>query len=166
MRSARPLTVAALQAAAAEYVDRYAPNRKRLRTMLTRRIRKAGEGSDLAALQAAAERIVAEAVDRGRVDDAAWGASRARRMLSRGVAPAVVRQRLHAEAIPADRALAEAAEELGDPALVAARAYARRRRLGPWRVEARAEERDGDLAKLGRAGFPWAVARAVIDGEA
>ena len=66
-----------------------------------------------------------------------------------------------------DGALAELVEEVdGDTDIAAARAYARRRRLGPWRLsEVRAEHRDKDLAALGRAGFAWEVARAVVDGE-
>ncbi|MHA1114431.1 MAG: regulatory protein RecX, partial [Alphaproteobacteria bacterium] len=48
--------------------------------------------------------------------------------------------------------------------LAAAIAYARRRRLGPWRVAAaRAERRERDLAALARAGFNYDLARRVVD---
>jgi regulatory protein len=48
--------------------------------------------------------------------------------------------------------------------LVAAIAYARRRRLGPYRpVAGRAEARLKDLQALARAGFDHGVARVVID---
>jgi regulatory protein len=55
------------------------------------------------------------------------------------------------------------AEVEGDMDLAAAKALARRRRLGPWRATGRAEHRDRDLAVLGRAGFPYAIARRVVD---
>jgi regulatory protein len=54
--------------------------------------------------------------------------------------------------------------EDGDEA-AAARALARRRRLGPYRPGERAPYRDKDLAALARAGFRYDVARAVVDGE-
>ena len=51
--------------------------------------------------------------------------------------------------------------------MAAARAAARRRRLGPWRrQDDRAGSRQKDLAALARLGFAYATARAVIDGEA
>jgi regulatory protein len=59
-------------------------------------------------------------------------------------------------------ALAE--ETGGDPALAAALALARRRRLGPWRPPAaRAARRDKDLAILARAGFPRGLATRIVD---
>ncbi|MCH8002677.1 MAG: RecX family transcriptional regulator, partial [Proteobacteria bacterium] len=46
----------------------------------------------------------------------------------------------------------------------AALAYARRRRLGPYRSpQARAAMREKDLAALGRRGFGYELARRVIE---
>lgn len=70
-----------------------------------------------------------------------------------------------------DQALERVAEETGvdDPRLrdlQAAAAYARRRRLGPWRDDAaREERRDRDMAALARQGFSHDIARRVIDAE-
>ena len=62
-------------------------------------------------------------------------------------------------------ALVETLED-DDPDRSAAWTYARRRRLGPYRrdPEVRAERREKDLAAMGRAGFPWGLARAIVDG--
>jgi regulatory protein len=51
--------------------------------------------------------------------------------------------------------------------LAAAAAYARRRRLGPFRrvPEERAERRQKDLAALARRGFGYGVAKQVIDAD-
>jgi regulatory protein len=62
-----------------------------------------------------------------------------------------------------DAALTEQTEGAGDAELRAALRYARRRRLGPFRLEGRAERRDRDLAALGRQGFDYETARRVID---
>jgi regulatory protein len=80
----------------------------------------------------------------------------------------MIRARLRAKSLPAElieAALAEAAD--GDRAheLRAALRYARRRRLGPYRLQDRAERRERDLAALGRQGFDYETARRVVDSD-
>jgi regulatory protein len=54
--------------------------------------------------------------------------------------------------------------EAGETDLRAALRFAKRRRLGPFRTpKERATRRERDLAALGRAGFSYEVARAVVD---
>ena len=67
----------------------------------------------------------------------------------------------------AERAIQSADEESGvqEPDLAAAQRLAQRRRLGPWRPKGRAEYRMKDIAALGRAGFSYEIACAVIDAE-
>lgn len=131
----------------------------RLRRILTRRVDtaiRAGLEVDRAVLIAEIEELVLRFSAAGVVDDAAWGASRARRLVSRGVAPNVVRQRLRGEGVDATAALGELQ---GDIDIRSACAYVRRRRLGPFRREA---ETASDLAKMGRAGFTYAIAKKVL----
>ena len=45
----------------------------------------------------------------------------------------------------------------------AASNYCRRRRLGPWRTVDRKEQREKDIASLGRQGYSVDVALRVID---
>jgi len=53
-----------------------------------------------------------------------------------------------------------------DPNLAAAAAYARRRRLGPFRrPDQRDEKRDKDLAALARQGFGYDTATRIIDSD-
>jgi regulatory protein len=48
----------------------------------------------------------------------------------------------------------------------AARAYAKRRRIGPFRRPGTREaHRDRDLGAMARAGFPYGLARATIEAE-
>ena len=59
-----------------------------------------------------------------------------------------------------------AEEQGGNPEMTAALAYARRRRLGPYRPEAeRADHRDKDMAALGRQGFAYDLVRRIIQAE-
>jgi regulatory protein len=52
-----------------------------------------------------------------------------------------------------------------DSDLAAAFTLARRRRLGPFRLDARAENRQRDMAVLGRAGFSFEIARKIVEAE-
>ena len=65
-----------------------------------------------------------------------------------------------------ERAVAGLEDLVSDPELSAALAFARRKRLGPYRPDAeRAARRERDLAALDRRGFDLEVARKVIDAE-
>ena len=56
--------------------------------------------------------------------------------------------------------------EAADPDLAAALAFARRRRLGPFRPQGeRAARRLKDLAALARQGFAADLARRIVDAE-
>jgi regulatory protein len=62
--------------------------------------------------------------------------------------------------------VAEASADVSEAA--AARIWARKKRLGPFRADpdARKLNRQRDLAALARAGFSFAIARALIDEPA
>lgn len=157
----RPPTAASLESSAAWYVERWGGTSQRLRQALMRRVHAAERAGVLAPEELGPLREVVEALVRryaaeGKVDDAAWAASRAAKLVARGVAPQVVRGRLAAEGVDAGAALAEVE---GDPELRAACNLVRRRRLGPFREGSVFAD---DLAKLGRAGFRYEIARKVL----
>lgn len=147
-----------LETSAARYVERYGGTTKRLRTVLRRKVAKAARESelDVPALHAEIEEIVARYAASGLVDDAAFAASRASRLVRRGVSPSVIRGRLAGEGLDSGPAIA-AIE--GDVTLLAACALVRRRRLGAFRP---AGPDAKDLPRLARAGFPYAVAKRVL----
>ncbi|MFO1070969.1 MAG: RecX family transcriptional regulator [Geminicoccaceae bacterium] len=165
----RPPTEERLWRRALAYAERYGGTAASLRRVLLRRaLRDAGAlGLDPGPVQAAVERVVARARDARLVDDSAFAEARARRLVGRGTAPGRIAGRLAGKGVGAETAgaaLDRLGAELGDLALRAAVALARRRRLGPWRpAPARPEHRQRDLAVLARAGFEWPVATAVID---
>lgn len=171
-RAPRKATPGYLERAALFYLERYAGSSSSLRRVLLRKVARSAEehGTDPAEGAAAVETLISRLQDRGLVNDAAFAESRARALRRRGASAAGVRARLAAKGITAElaqQALSAVAEETpGDEELAAAVAFARRRRLGPWRApEQRAERRQRDLAALGRQGFPGTLARRVIDAE-
>ena len=164
-----PPDAANLHAAAVDYLARYSATRATLARALNRRVdqwlRKA-TGPDAAAQAAAAKRAVPEVVAKltaaGALNDAAFAASRAKKLsrtghsrrasaahlAARGVPPELVRT-----ALPQD----EASE------LAAALTYLYRRRLGPFRAaEPTPEARLREMGTLARAGFAGEVARQAL----
>lgn len=165
--SRRP-TAERLWRRALHYLQRYAATEASLRRVLTRRaLREAGEdGPDAAALATLVDEVAARARELRLVDDLAFAEARVRRLVGRGRAPSAIRAALARKGVDgtvASRALANVAAEQGDPDLAAAEAFARRRRLGPWRRSpAAADAARRDLAAMARAGFSFPVARKVL----
>ena len=168
-RGPRPITEAAIEAAAVRYLDRYASSTANLRRILMAKVTRSARlhGTDPEDGGHWIERLLARLTASGLLDDAAYAAARARSLHRRGVSSAGVRARLRAKGLDPEL-IAETLETLVGGRdgfeLSAALAFARRRRLGPFRAaEERAARRDKDLASLGRQGFPYQVARQVID---
>lgn len=123
-------------------------------------------------VEQAIEAVVQKFVSAGLLDDKAFAQTKARSLHRRGMSGRLTRQRLRVAGVDGDtvdEAMAGLDDELGvDPAgreLQAAAAFARRRRLGPWRAKDRDENRTRDLASLARAGFAYDLARKVIDAK-
>lgn len=156
-------------AIARAYLDQRGATEAWFRRWLRRRVAAAvaAHGAD----SAEAERWVEATVERMRaarlLDDEAWAESRARSLRRRGASGRSVRAALAQKGVAADTAGRVLAEEAPGADLVAARAWARAHRLGPWRRgPVDAEVRQKELARLARRGFSYAVARQVIDGPA
>jgi len=97
------------------------------------------------------------------IDDAVYAAARARRELARGCSLRRIAAGLAAKGVApeeASAALALLGEVAADPDLAAACAFARRRRLGPFRTGA--ADRQRELAAFARAGFNRHAAEAVL----
>ncbi|HXP97170.1 MAG TPA: RecX family transcriptional regulator, partial [Telmatospirillum sp.] len=121
--------------------------------------------------------LVADLVNRyqaaGLLDDQRYADGKSRTLLRRGCSQRAIRQDLARRGVATeviDRAIDGLAQDFAEADQTfdqaAAEAYARRRRLGPFRSpDQRSEYRDRDLAALGRAGFSWDTARQVIDGD-
>lgn len=173
-RQPRRPSKASLENVALFYLERFAASAEQLRRVLVRRVERAARQLDEepAAGLALVDDLIARYRASGLLDDRQYAGARSRSLLRRGTSTRGIRQHLAARGVASDdieAALAELGAAQGvdggdDPDLAAAFAYARRRRLGPYRpAPARADCRLKDLATLGRAGFSFAIARAVVD---
>lgn len=171
----RPVTAAWLERAALHYLERYSASAEMLRRTLARRVEKRARAreEDPASFAEMVEATVARALSAGLVDDARFARARLATLRRRGTSTRGVSAKLAAKGVP--RAVVEAAmeaerEEADDDRQAveaeAALAYAKRRRLGPFRrPDQRAAHRDRDLAALARAGFGYGLARDTVDAE-
>ncbi|GAB4189654.1 MAG: regulatory protein RecX [Thalassobaculales bacterium] len=166
----QPLSPAGLEKAALSYLERYAASTVQLRRVLERRVmRAAAAGLDTGQAAGWIAAILAKLARAGYLDDARFAAARAGSLHRQGRPAARIRQDLAARGVAAeqiDDALALLAADGGED-IAAARAFARRRRLGPWRSGPGGPERlRRELAALGRAGFSYEVARQALAGDA
>ena len=168
----RPPTRERLHARALRYLERFAATEAHLRRVLLRRALRDAEalGLEPTPVRCLVDEVVARVVAAGLIDDRLFAQGRARRLAEGGRSPPRIRAALAAKGLGAEavtQALERLGEEQGDVELAAAIAYARRRRLGPWRpADARAAGLEAkDLAGLARAGFSYRVARLVVDAE-
>ncbi len=177
-RAPRKVTRAYLENVALWYLGRFAATARSLEQVLMRRVWRSARhhGTDPAEGKALVAAIITRYREAGLIDDAAFARARAATLHGRGLPLRAIAQKLRQKGLSqsdidaAVTALAEDAEaDAGNTRALdraAARAYARRRRLGPWRAATRrAEMRERDLAALARAGFSYGTAREVIDGS-
>lgn len=155
---------------ALRYLNRYSCTRSRMRRHLSGKVRASVEADAVTEDGGAAwtAAVLARLERSGLVDDVRFAAGRAEALVRRGKSLIAIRRDLRVKGVPAeqvDAAITGLVEADGpDPQLVAACAYARRRRLGPWYTGVdRRERRDKHLAALARSGFSWSVARRIID---
>ena len=149
-RERGPLTPQALDDAALRYLNRFDCSVSKLRRHLRELVRKRGGDASLADhIEAMLERFRGS----GLLNDERFANHLAGGLKSRGASRRMVEQKLRARGVERDVAQTAARESPGSD-LDAARAYVRRRRLGPHRPEAeRATNRRKDLAALARQGF-------------
>lgn len=162
------LSEAGLERVAAHWIKRFWGPTAGLRRVLRRHAHASQQawGGDEAEANAMVEALIARLVDVGLLNDREVAVQRARSMHERGVSAFGIRGRLRAAGLADEdvqAGLAGLHDGQGDPEWRAAVAYARRRRLGPFRVQARAERRQRDLAAMARAGFSFDLARRVVD---
>lgn len=171
-RTASPITAKYLQNAAVFYLERYASSAEGLRRVLRRRVSKARllEAPVMDNVDEAIEAVVQKFVAAGLLDDRAFAQTKARSLHRRGLSGRLTRQRLQVAGVgreDVDKAMEALDDELGTaPAereIQAALAFARRRRLGPYRMKDREANKARDLASMARAGFAYALARKVVE---
>lgn len=168
-RLPKKATAKHLENVALWYLQRFAASADSLRRVLMRRVEKSARAHDTDREEGAAfvEDIVVRFRQSGLLDDRVYAEGRTLSLHRRGVSTNGIRARLAAKGVAAediDTALAGLRDETDQPDFAAAIAYARRRRIGPYRTRGgREENRERDLAALARQGFDYDTARRVID---
>jgi len=163
------------------YLERFAASRARLEKLMRGKIRLSIEeyGTDPQEAEEWMKSVLNTCENAGFINDTAYAKGRARSLLRKGKAMRVIAADLNARGIAShmiDDTITDLRQEADqaayedirgtDPNLAAAAAYARRRRLGPFRrPDQRDEKRDKDLAALARQGFGYDTATRIIDGD-
>ena len=149
------------------YLARYAASTSHLRLVLQRKVYRRAQRTDTeppsqADLNAAIDAAVDRMTELGLLNDREYAASLARNYRNRGEPIGKIRLRLQAKGLPTD-AIHQATQSLDDNELDAALRYAKRKRLGPYRLRpGKPDQSQRDVASLCRAGFPLTIARKVI----
>ncbi|MBZ4416026.1 regulatory protein RecX [Myxococcus sp. RHSTA-1-4] len=157
-----------LENAALHYLKRYAATQSQLKRVLMRRVDRSLKfhGGDRAEALGWLDALVAKLIRNGLLDDEAYARMKAHSLRASGRSTRVIAQKLRMKGVAAElvtQKLADATAEVSDEE--AARIWARKKRLGPFRKNAasREENRQRDLAALARAGFSFGIAKKVID---
>jgi len=165
------ITASYLENAAIYYLQRFASSSVNLRRVLLRKIQRSAAhwGDEVEALLPLLDPVIAKMSELGYLNDAAYAGQKLRALHRQGKGERVIRAALAAKGILAaqtDQAWQDFSQDEPDADRSAAWSLARKRRLGPFRpAEIRAEYRAKDLAAMGRAGFGYATAAAIIDAE-
>ncbi len=167
------MSAAWLERAALDYLQRYSASTEMLRRTLSRRVEKRARarGEEPEAFADMVEATVVRAISAGLVDDTRFAEGRLAALRRRGSSRRGATAKLAAKGVPRDvvAAVMEAerdGETEVDSEEAAAWAYAKRRRLGPYRpLDRRADYRERDLASLARQGFPYGLARRIVEAE-
>jgi regulatory protein len=160
------VTRAGLEAAALRYLERFDCSVAKLRKVLSERTAKAARAgvADAAAAPAIVEELLLRYQSSGLIDDQRFAKNFTARQRDRGMSRRMIEQKLRVRGITAEvvqQLLPR--DESAASELEAARAFARRRRLGPHRKpDQREAYRRRDLMAMARAGFNYDTAARVV----
>ena len=167
----RKVSATSLENAALYYLGRFATSSENLRQVLERRILRAAKhhDTDIKACNQLVGDLIQRYLESGILNDGIYAQTQAASMNRRGKSLRAIRARLRQKAVSSDiidDALAVLAGEVGQLDLAAAIAYARKRRLGPYRRDTRKPENpDNELAALARAGFSYSLALRIVEAQ-
>jgi len=161
-----------LDAAALAYLERFDSTAQNLKRVLVRKVLRAARAHDTDPEEGKAivQQLIVRYRSSGLVSDVRYASSMARGLRERGGSVRGIRQKLRGRGVSAEdaeRAMADVGVDSGEGELEAARVFARKRRLGPFRTSGgRAENMRRDMAAMARAGFGFDVCRKVLGTEA
>ncbi len=164
----RKVSARSLENVALHYLKRYAATVSQLKRVLVRRVDRSlrVHGGDRTEALGWVDALVEKLLRNGLINDSTYAGMKAQALRASGRSSRMIAQKLRMKGVSAElvqEKLAEATAELSEEE--AARIWARKKRLGPFRRggQDRQEHRQKDLAALARAGFSFGIAKRVID---
>jgi len=162
-KAERELTRTTLEEAALRYLDRFDCSAARLKTVLTRRIPPGSADATRREVGGWIDELVERYQGSGLLDDQRFAKNFAERLRERGASRRAIQVKLRARGVSSETVDALTGVRNSGDELAAAQAFAKRRRLGPYRpAEQRAQKRAKDLAAMARAGFEFDTAVRAI----
>ncbi|MEP3277716.1 MAG: regulatory protein RecX [Stappiaceae bacterium] len=159
----KPVDQSYLRKAAFAYLQRYASSTSNLKRVLMRKVRRRTQGAefDLEQVGQDIDAVVGWCLDNKLLDDEQFAETRLVGLQRKGSSERKIRASLQEKGVDAE--LVEKVLRNSDHDDVnAARRYAQRKRLGPFRSGKREENTKRDLAALARAGFGFSAAKAAL----
>jgi regulatory protein len=161
-----PVDRAALAKVALGYLNRRDASQNDLRAHLERWVTRTRGSEELLAARPLIQELLERYRASGLVDDARLADNAVKSLRARGKSARAISYKLAARGLTEvciDAALSADRRENAEAELSAAKALARKRRLGTFRPEAeRAEKRRKDLSVLARAGFDFDTCRRAL----
>lgn len=168
---AKKITEKRLYNIALYYLSRYESTTGKVREVLTRRLMTAERRGEEIPNEAPAwiEKIIAQMVDLGYIDNNRYAENTFRRLTEAGKSVRSIAYKLKQAGLEED-VLSDLIEEQettsGELDLTSALKLVKKRKLGLYRPESqRAAYAQKDLAVLGRAGFSYEIAQKALKGE-
>jgi regulatory protein len=164
--SSGPVDRAALAKVALGYLNRRDASRNKLAAHLERWVLRTHSEEQVAAARPLIQELMERYQASGLVDDARLAENAVKSLRARGKSARAISYKLATQGVASvsiDAALSADRRQNSEAELSAAKALARKRKLGAYRPEAeRAEKHRKDLAVLARAGFDFDTCRRAL----
>jgi len=166
-RTPRKITARYLENAGLYYLERYATSAENFRRVMMRKVLRSCQfhEQDPDEFAPMVDDLVQRYTQAGLLNDEVYARAQTEKLRRRGASKRAIHAKLHEKGLTSeqvDAALCKADDEHEDAEFNAACAYARRRRIGPYRNPPDAERYQKDLGALARAGFSYDIARNVL----
>ena len=177
----KKITYDRLRNIALYYLGRYASSSENLRQVLKRRVQKSAhhhKDTDIEQAHAWIDDIVTDMIRMGYIDDITYATNKAHSLHNRGTSSRTIYQKLLQKGLDKntiETALNSLQENLNDGLdepqntdLIAAIKYAKRRRIGVYRIKPAPDpdkQYQRDLASLARNGFPPDICQKILGAE-
>ena len=171
-RKPRKITPRYLENASLAYLQRFASSSENLRRILKRKAERSCNyhETDLDEALLMIDELIIRYKSSGLLNDESYTQGMVASLRRRGGSKRAIIARLRHKGLPLelinetlDKIDSEINEHEISPEMHAGFRYAKRRRLGPFRTQPSLDRQDKELASMGRAGFSYEIAKAVIN---